>query len=618
MKSTWTIGKKLITAFLSVAVITLGLGLVAYFGTASSDRSIQEIGAVCLPGLQSMLEINREANAIKCAQRTLMNATLDTATRQRQYGNIEKAHKECEEAWEVHEGLPHTGHEAALSAQFYSAWEDWSKENEAFLRLCHEFDEIGIVNPMDLYQELNAFRGDHYKLQARVLAMLQTGQTFEGGESASGCALGKWMSDFHTENPELKAALVAVKGPHDQFHECVGKIKALVRSGKMDAAYKLFEAEMAPAAEGVFGELRRMRAEASEVEQLASRAAAQALGPCLDAQRKAYDLLNEVVHINEDSALEEVEQATSQAAFLKVLSLVAMLVGVGAALTLGLVITRSLNKALTIIATSLGDGAEQVTSASAQVSASSQSLAEGSSEQAAAIEETSSSMEEISSTTKNNAKSAGEANELMSDVSARVGQGQESMSRLSTTIQEIKTSSDETAKIIKTIDEIAFQTNLLALNAAIEAARAGEQGRGFAVVADEVRKLAERTGKATGEITDMIKGIQQGTQEAVASMETGTKEVDTGRELTDKAGASLTEIVNMSQSVVDMIQQIATASEEQSTAAEQISKNVENVASVAKESATGAEQAAAAAEELNRNAEGLKQIVAQFKVAENA
>jgi methyl-accepting chemotaxis protein len=116
----------------------------------------------------------------------------------------------------------------------------------------------------------------------------------------------------------------------------------------------------------------------------------------------------------------------------------------------------------------------------------------------------------------------------------------------------------------------------------------------------------------------MIKALQQGTQDSVASMEAGTKEVDAGRELADKAGASLTEIVNGSQGVLDMIQQIATASEEQSTAAEQISKNVENVASVAKESATGAEQAAAAAEELNRNAEGLKQIVAQFKVAENA
>jgi methyl-accepting chemotaxis protein len=154
----------------------------------------------------------------------------------------------------------------------------------------------------------------------------------------------------------------------------------------------------------------------------------------------------------------------------------------------------------------------------------------------------------------------------------------------------------------------------LALNAAIEAARAGEQGRGFAVVADEVRKLAERTGKATAEITQMIKGIQSQTEDAVQSMEAGIQQVDHGRELTDKAGASLNDIVTMSGRVLEMIQQIAAASEEQSTAAEQISKNIELIATVTHETAKGAEQSAAAAEELNRQADGLRQMVARFKV----
>ncbi|HKK20007.1 MAG TPA: methyl-accepting chemotaxis protein, partial [candidate division Zixibacteria bacterium] len=181
-------------------------------------------------------------------------------------------------------------------------------------------------------------------------------------------------------------------------------------------------------------------------------------------------------------------------------------------------------------------------------------------------------------------------------------------------IGKLAKSADQIGEIISVIDDIADQTNLLALNAAIEAARAGEQGRGFAVVADEVRKLAERTGKATGEITDMIKGIQGETTEAVQSMESGISEVDNGRQLADSAGGSLTEIVSMSQRVMDMVQQIATATEEQSSAAEQISRNIEHISSVTKETATGAEQSAAAAEELNRQAEGMKQMVAQFKI----
>jgi methyl-accepting chemotaxis protein len=183
----------------------------------------------------------------------------------------------------------------------------------------------------------------------------------------------------------------------------------------------------------------------------------------------------------------------------------------------------------------------------------------------------------------------------------------ESIGKLSDSVHQI-------GAIIEVIDDIADQTNLLALNAAIEAARAGEQGRGFAVVADEVRKLAERTGKATGEITTMIKGIQVQTGEAVSVMQSGIKEVDAGRQLADQAGDSLGQIVQMSQQVMDMIQQIATAAEEQSSAAEQISRTVEQISSVTKETAAGAEQSSAAADQLNRQAEGLRQMIGKFEI----
>jgi len=153
------------------------------------------------------------------------------------------------------------------------------------------------------------------------------------------------------------------------------------------------------------------------------------------------------------------------------------------------------------------------------------------------------------------------------------------------------------------------------LNAAIEAARAGEQGRGFAVVADEVRKLAERTTKATKEIADMIKKIQSETIGAVSSMEEGTKEVDSGIKLADKAGSSLNEIVTTSQKVMDMVTQIAAASEEQSSASEQISKNVEAISSVTSESAQGTQQIARAAEDLNRLTENLQQLVGKFNLS---
>jgi methyl-accepting chemotaxis protein len=182
------------------------------------------------------------------------------------------------------------------------------------------------------------------------------------------------------------------------------------------------------------------------------------------------------------------------------------------------------------------------------------------------------------------------------------------------TVKELGKSSDQIGEIIGVIDDIADQTNLLALNAAIEAARAGDQGRGFAVVADEVRKLAERTTKATKEIAGMIKKIQSDTSGAVQSMEEGTQEVVRGIELADRAGASLREIVGVSQKVTDMVTQIAAASEEQSSASEQISKNVEAISKVTGETAQGTQQIARAAEDLNRLTENLQRLIGGFKV----
>jgi methyl-accepting chemotaxis protein len=182
------------------------------------------------------------------------------------------------------------------------------------------------------------------------------------------------------------------------------------------------------------------------------------------------------------------------------------------------------------------------------------------------------------------------------------------------TMEELGKRSDEIGTIVGTIEDIADQTNLLALNAAIEAARAGEQGRGFAVVADEVRALAERTTRATKEIAAMIKSIQQGTNEAVAQMESSVNEVTAGISDAARSGTALKDIIEHINSITLQVNQIATAAEEQSATTQEISSNIQMITEIIRNSADGAAQSASAAHNLSGLAEELQQLVGRFRI----
>ena len=182
------------------------------------------------------------------------------------------------------------------------------------------------------------------------------------------------------------------------------------------------------------------------------------------------------------------------------------------------------------------------------------------------------------------------------------------------TVESLGSRSEQIGNIVGTIEDIADQTNLLALNAAIEAARAGEQGRGFAVVADEVRALAERTTKATREIGEMIKTIQKETKSAVTAMEEGVQEVERGTNDAARSGAALEEILNQIGDVTSQINQIATAAEEQTATTNEISKSMHDITQVVSSASGSSQETAGAASQLARMAEELKRIVAQFRM----
>ena len=272
---------------------------------------------------------------------------------------------------------------------------------------------------------------------------------------------------------------------------------------------------------------------------------------------------------------------------------------------------------------------DRVAAASAELAATAEEMSRGSENLTTRSVQTSSSVEEMNATVNEVAQNSSKAATMAQDTVTTAQNSRsvveetvtgmnhiaESVAHSASLIETLGKSSDQIGEIVRVIQDIADQTNLLALNAAIEAARAGEQGRGFAVVADEVRKLAERTTKATKEIGDMIRQIQQDTKGAVQSMQEGTNKVTGGVTLVNKMGDALATIVQRVNETAEMIRQIAVASEEQSVATQHIAGDVENVARVSKEAAGSAAESAKACHDLSQMTAELQGIVAGFKLA---
>ena len=277
----------------------------------------------------------------------------------------------------------------------------------------------------------------------------------------------------------------------------------------------------------------------------------------------------------------------------------------------------------------IGSATAQVATAAEESSAVTLQTSKGVQQQQQDTELVATAMHEMSATVRDVASSTAEAAALSEQVQQNAGTGQQKLQHTialierlaqqvggtAQVIEQVKQDSNAITSVLDVIRGIAEQTNLLALNAAIEAARAGEQGRGFAVVADEVRTLAQRTAKSTGEIQRMIEGLQQGSVKASEAMRLSLQQAEEGTSNVNETGRILREVLEGISGINDKNIQIASAAEEQTTVADEINQKVLSISDVAVQTSAGAEQTAVTSRELARLAEQLESLIGRFKLA---
>ena len=388
---------------------------------------------------------------------------------------------------------------------------------------------------------------DHLSWLQSLSTSLLTNTKFTVQTDHTQCALGKWLySDEVTkiDNPEVKKLIEEMEAPHEKLHASAKHIIAEVENGNKNEALKVYHETTIPA-------LTEVRGKFNKIEEIYSE--------------------------NTKTAMEHLSSSAGQGkTVILIVSVLSIIIGI----VLAIIISRAIMKALDKIIRDLGEAASQVTSASNQLSTSSMELAEGSTEQAASIEETSATLEESESMVKQNTENTKQAAILAKQAKDSAFKGNSEMQNMMQSMQNIKKSSDQIAKIIKVIDEIAFQTNILALNAAVEAARAGEAGQGFAVVAGEVRNLAQRSAQAAKDTAEIIESNIHLSEQGVS--------------VSKNVNESLTEINNQAQKVSDLLDEISAASQEQSQGIAQINKAISQMEQVVQSNASTAQESASA------------------------
>ena len=588
---------KLVTSFVVVAALTLGVGFTGWWGLSSVSGYLHEIAEERLPAVQALESMEGDMERIVSIQRTMLSPRVDLDARNALHRRLTEIRESYTESWDTYLALPQSTEEQRLSRELENALGQWRDANNVFFEVARELEASGVTSPAFLQADVEGFMAAYHRLHREAADTARTSEpvsTRHGDASAS--VLGQWLDSHQTSNPVIVAAIQEAGPAHREFHESIAAMQEAVERSDTGAAQRVYDRRLVPASAQLQETLGAVLDEAHRVRGFLDSMEQQALIVAAGYFDEFTGVMEELLHYNISAADATREEAFATEAWATGIVFGGMLGGAALALTLGFWMSLSITRALNRVISGLQEGSEQVASASGQVSESSQQMAEGASEQASSLEETSASLEEMSSMTKQNAENAKHALGMSTETTEAGHRAQEAMKRMADAIKRIKSSSEESAKINKTIDEIAFQTNLLALNAAVEAARAGEAGKGFAVVAEEVRNLAQRSAEAAKSTAELI--------------ETSQRNAEDGVNVTSEVAEILENIAASDEKVSQLVNEVSAASNEQAQGIEQINSAMAQMDQVTQSAAANSEETASASQELSAQARTLNELVA--------
>ncbi len=655
------LGVKLIVSFIVVAAIAGVIGIIAVFALNGTVDSIEEIGNVRLPSVQSLLIISEAQTAVDTNENALLSRDIDLKTRQEKYTAFSDIWKRAEDAWKVYAPLPQTTEEADVWEKFEPAWEKWQNDHETYVTISKEYDSTvnGLEKGDDLYlkmaeqalvknavsfgksealltQVVELYRRKTDNPQATfnrvdmltIYSLLVISEAQTAVDSSENALL-----DRSSDLTMRRANYERIKAAWDRVETSWAIYAPLEQTSEEKVIWNRFVPAWNAWKANHEAFVNFSKAYDTTVEsyhksnELYSKLTNQALVLNAVSFSEAEELLTKLVEINSIAAADAKSTAMSSASSARFGVITGIVVGVIIALLLGILITRmitgpinksvdiakviasgdltktldidqkdevgqlaaalnSMVKQLTNIVGEIQGASENVASGSEELSSTAQQLSQGATEQAASVEETTSAMEEMGSNIQQNADNSSQTEKISAKASNDADES-------GNAVGEAVTAMNEIASKISIIEEIARQTNLLALNAAIEAARAGEHGKGFAVVAAEVRKLAERSQTAAGEISELS---------------------STSVDVAGRAGDMLNKLVPDIQKTSELVQEISAASNEQNTGVDQINKAIQQLDQVIQQNASATEEMASTSEELSSQAQQLQDTISFFKI----